>query len=49
MGNKSASEILHGLLMKEQVGFKFTKQTIEDMAATAGMDVSEGVIIGFIH
>lgn len=49
MGDKSASELLHGLLMKEEVGFKFTKQTIEDMAATAGMDVSEGVITGFVH
>ena len=49
MGNKSASELLHGLLMKEEVGFKFTKQTIEDMAVTAGMDISEGVITGFVH
>ena len=49
MGNKSASELLHGLLMKEEVGFKFTKQTIEDMAVTAGIDISEGVITGFVH
>ena len=46
---KSASELLHGLLMKEDVGYKFTKQTLEDMAVQAGMDVSEGAITGFIH
>lgn len=49
MGNKSASELLHGLLMKEEVGFKFTKQTLTEMAAKAGVDVSEGAITGFIH
>ena len=49
MGNKSATELLHDLLMKEDVGFKFTKQTLEDMAVTAGMDVSGGAITGFIH
>ena len=49
MGNKSASELLHGLLMKEQVGFKFTMQTLKDMAAEAEMGVTQGAITGFIH
>ena len=46
---KSASELLHGLLMKQEVGFKFTMQTLKDMAAQAGMDVTGGAITGFIH
>ena len=49
MGNKSATELLHDLLMKEEVGFKFTIQTLKDMAAEAGMDVTVGAITGFIH
>ena len=46
---KSATELLHGLLMKQEVGFKFTMQTLKDMAAQAGMDVTGGAITGFIH
>ena len=49
MGNKSATELLHDLLMKEGVGFKFTMQTLKDMAAQAGVDVTQGAITGFIH
>ena len=49
MGNKSATELLHDLLMKEEVGFKFTMQTLKDMAAQAGVDVTQGAITGFIH
>ena len=49
MGNKSATELLHDLLMKEEVGFKFTMQTLKDMAAQAGMNVTQGAITGFIH
>ncbi len=49
MGNKSATKLLHDLLMKEEVGFKFTMQTLKDMAAQAGMDVTGGAITGFIH
>ena len=49
MGNKSATELLHDLLMKEEVGFKFTLQTLKDMAAQAGVDVTQGAITGFIH
>ena len=46
---KSASELLHGLLMKEEVGFKFTQQTLTEMAAQAEMDVTEGATTGFIQ
>ena len=49
MGNKSATELLHVLLMKEEVGFKFTMQTLKDMTAQAGVDVTQGAITGFIH
>ena len=49
MGNKSATEFLHDLLMKEEVGFKFTMQTLKDMAAQAGVDMTQGAITGFIH
>ena len=49
MGNKSATEQLHSLLMQEEVGFKFTMQTLKDMAAQAGVDVTQGAITGFIH
>lgn len=49
MEDKSASELLHGLLMKKEVGFKFTMHTIKNMAAEAEVDVSEGSITGFIH
>ena len=49
MRDKSASELLHGLLMKEEVGFKFTMQTLKDMAAEAEVDVTEGAITGFIY
>lgn len=46
---KSASELLHGLLMKKEVGFKFTMQTLKDMAAEAELDVTGGAVTGFIH
>ena len=46
---KSATELLHALLMKEEVGFKFTMQTLKDMAAQAGVNVTQGAITGFIH
>lgn len=46
---KSASEKLHGLLMKEGVGFKFTMQTLKDMAAEAEMNVTDGAVTGFIQ
>lgn len=46
---KSASELLHGLLMKEEVGFKFTMQTLKDMAAEAEVVVTQGAITGFIN
>ena len=49
MGNKSATELLHDLLMKEEVGFKFTMQTLRDMAAQAGVGVTQGAVTGFIH
>ena len=49
MGNESAAALLHDLLMKEEVGFKFTMQTLKDMAAQAGVDVTQGAITGFIH
>ena len=35
--------------MKEEVGFKFTMQTLKDMAAQAGVDVTQGAVTGFIH
>ena len=46
---KSATELLHALLMKEKVGFKFTMQTLKDMAAQADMNMTQGAITGFIH
>ena len=49
MGKTSASKQLHGLLMQEEVGFKFTMQTLRDMAAQAGVDVTQGAVTGFIH
>ena len=49
MGNKSATELLHDLLMKEGVGFKFTMQTLRDMAAQAGVGMTQGAVTGFIH
>ena len=50
MGAKSASEQLHSLLMKEEVGFKFTKDSLKSKASDAGLDkISEGAITGFIH
>ena len=35
--------------MKEEVGFKFTMQSLRDMAAQAEMDMTQGAITGFIH
>ena len=50
MGNKSASEQLHRLLMKEDVGYKFTKDSLKSMVFYAGLDeISDGAITGFIH
>ena len=50
MGKTSASEQLHGLLMQEDVGYKFTKDSIKNKASDAGLDeISEGAITGFIH
>ena len=50
MGKISASEQLHGLLMQEDVGYKFTKDSLKNKASDAGLDeISEGAITGFIH
>lgn len=50
MGKLSASEMLHSLLMKEDVGHKFTKDSLKNKAFDAGLDeISEGAITGFIH
>ena len=50
MGKTSASEQLHGILMKEDVGYKFTKDSLKNKASAAGLDkISEGAITGFIH
>ena len=50
MGKISASEQLHGLLMQEGVGYKFTKDSLKNKASDAGLDeISEGAITGFIH
>ena len=50
MGKTSASEQLHGLLMQEDVGYKFTKDSLKNKASDAGFDeISEGAITGFIH
>lgn len=50
MGNKSATELLHDLLMKEDVGYKFTKDSLKIMVSDAGLDeISEGAITGYIH
>ena len=50
MGKTSASEMLHTLLMQEDVGYKFTKDSLKIMVSDAGLDeISEGAITGFIH
>ena len=50
MGEISASKQLHSLLMKEDVGYKFTKDSLKNKASAAGLDkISEGAITGFIH
>ena len=47
---KSATEQLHGLLMQEDVGYKFTKDSLKTKVSDAGLDeISEGAITGFIH
>ena len=50
MGEVSASEQLHGLLMQEDVGYKFTKDSLKTNVSDAGLDgISDGAITGFIH
>ena len=50
MGKTSASEQLHGLLMQEDVGYKFTKDSLKAKVSDAGLyGISEGAITGFIH
>lgn len=50
MGKISASEQLHALLIKEDVGYKFTKDSLRTKLSDAGLDeFSEGAITGFIH
>ena len=50
MGKTSASEQLHSLLMQEDVGYKFTKDSLKIMVSDAGLgEFSEGAITGFIH
>ena len=50
MGKKSASEQLHSLLRKEDVGYLFTKDSLKSMVFYAGLDeISDGAITGFIH
>ena len=50
MGKVSASEQLHSLLMKEDVGYKFTKDSLKTKVSDAGLEgISEGAITGFIH
>lgn len=50
MGETSASEQLHVLLMQEDVGYKFTKDSLKAKVSDAGLEgISEGAITGFIH
>ena len=50
MGETSASEKLHGLLMQEDVGYKFTKDSLKTKVSDAGLDgISDGAITGFIN
>ena len=50
MGETSATEQLHGLLMQEDVGYKFTKDNLKTKVSDAGLEgISEGAITGFIH
>lgn len=50
MGETSASEQLHGLLMQEDVGYKFTMESLKTKVSDAGLNqISEGAITGFIH
>ena len=50
MRETSASEQLHGLLMQEDVGYKFTKDSLKTKVSDAGLEeISEGAITGFIH
>ena len=50
MGETSASEQLHGLLMQEDVGYKFTKDSLKTKVSDSGLDgISEGAITGFIY
>ena len=50
MGETSATEQLHGLLMKEEVGYKFTVDDLKIKVSDAGLEgISEGAITGFIH
>ena len=50
MRETSASEQLHGLLMQEDVGYKFKKDSLKIKVSDAGLDgISEGAITGFIY
>ena len=48
MGTKSASNILHNILVQHEIGYEFDVRDLEEEANNYGYDFSEGAIGGFI-
>lgn len=48
MGTKSASNILHGILVQHEIGYEFDIRSLEEEAKNYGFSISEGAVTGFI-
>jgi len=48
MSNTSASHILHDLLSKQEIGFRFSLKSLKTLAKEEGHDFTDGAITGFI-
>ena len=48
MGTKSASNILHGILVQHPIGYEFDIRNLQEEAINYGYNFSEGALTGFI-
>lgn len=48
MGTKSASNILHGILVQHPIGYEFDVRSLEEEAINYGYNFTEGALTGFI-
>ena len=48
MGTKSASNILHNILVQHEIGYEFVAHNLQEEASNYGFSITEGAVNGFI-